>query len=124
MKTRIASAWTLFQACEKGVAALDGSGDPERDRGLRDLQAAYSYLSLAPQRESRENRFNRLVYGRRLVQSKLAEDQPKLAACIVNYGSLPSDRRSLQRFMLPFRATSARMTGAFRQRMCAPLNPP
>lgn len=30
MKTRIASAWTLFQACEKGVAALDGSGDPER----------------------------------------------------------------------------------------------
>jgi len=32
---------------------------------------------------------------------KLAEDQPKLAACVVNYGSLPSDPAILEKIHAP-----------------------
>jgi carboxymethylenebutenolidase len=70
------------------------------DRGLRDLEAAFAYLS------------SRLDVDARKIGSvgwcmgggwsiKLAEDQPKLAACVVNYGSLPSDPAIIAKIHAP-----------------------
>lgn len=60
------------------------------DRGLRDLQAAFTYLSSRPDVET--NKIGAIGWcmgGGWAI--KLAEDQPKLAAFVVNYGSLPTD---------------------------------
>jgi carboxymethylenebutenolidase len=70
------------------------------DRGLRDLQAAFSYLSSRPDVDSAKiGSVGWCMGGGWSI--KLAEDQPKLAACVVNYGSLPSDPAIIAKIHAP-----------------------
>src|SRR5260221_2815915 len=60
------------------------------DRGMRDLEAAFAYLSLRPDvNDGKIGSVGWCMGGRWSI--KLAVDQPKLAACVVNYGTLPSE---------------------------------
>jgi carboxymethylenebutenolidase len=70
------------------------------DRGLRDLQAAFTYLSSRPDVET--NKIGAIGWcmgGGWAI--KLAEDQQKLAAFVVNYGSLPTDPAIVARIQAP-----------------------
>ena len=70
------------------------------DRGLRDLEAAFAYLSSRPDVEP--NKIGAIGWcmgGGWAV--KLAEDQPKLAAVVVNYGSLPTDSTIIAKINAP-----------------------
>jgi carboxymethylenebutenolidase len=60
------------------------------DRGLRDLEAAFAYLASRPAVEAGKIADVGWCMGGG-YSIKLAVDQPKLAACIVNYGPLPTD---------------------------------
>ena len=60
------------------------------DRGMRDLEAAFTYLSSRPDvNASKIGSIGWCMGGSWSI--KLAVDQPKLAACVVNYGWLPSE---------------------------------
>jgi carboxymethylenebutenolidase len=60
------------------------------DRGMRDLEAAFTYLSTRPDvNTSKIGSIGWCMGGSWSI--KLAVDQPKLAACVVNYGWLPSE---------------------------------
>jgi len=60
------------------------------DRGMRDLEAAYAYLSSRPDvNAGKIGSIGWCMGGSWSI--KLAVDQPKLAACVVNYGWLPSE---------------------------------
>jgi carboxymethylenebutenolidase len=60
------------------------------DRGLRDLEAAYSYLAARP--DVQANKIGAIGWCMGGGWSiKLAEAEPKLAAFVVNYGPLPTD---------------------------------
>jgi len=70
------------------------------DRGLRDLEAAFSYLSSQPDVEpGKIGAIGWCMGGGWAV--KLAEDQPKLAAVVVNYGSLPTDPAIIAKIKAP-----------------------
>jgi carboxymethylenebutenolidase len=60
------------------------------DRGLRDLEAAFAYLASRPDVDASKIADVGWCMGGG-YSIKLAVDQPKLAACIVNYGPLPTD---------------------------------
>jgi carboxymethylenebutenolidase len=60
------------------------------DRGMSDLEAAFAYLSSRPDVKSDKiGSVGWCMGGSWSI--KLAVDQPKLSACIVNYGWLPSE---------------------------------
>jgi carboxymethylenebutenolidase len=70
------------------------------DRGLRDLEAAFTYLSSRPDVE--RNKIGAIGWcmgGGWAI--KFAEDQPKLAAFVVNYGSLPTDPAIVAKIRAP-----------------------
>lgn len=70
------------------------------DRGLRDLEAAFTYLSSRPEVE--RNKIGAIGWcmgGGWAI--KFAEDQPKLAAFVVNYGSLPTDPAIVAKIQAP-----------------------
>jgi carboxymethylenebutenolidase len=70
------------------------------DRGLRDLEAAFAYLSTRPDVDAGKiGSVGWCMGGGWSI--KLAEDQPKLAACVVNYGSLPSDPAIIAKIHAP-----------------------
>lgn len=70
------------------------------DRGLRDLQAAFAYLASRPDVEA--NKIGSIGWCMGGGWSiKLAEDQPKLAAFVVNYGSLPTDPATIAKIKAP-----------------------
>ncbi len=70
------------------------------DRGLRDLEAAFAYLASRPDVEA--NKIGSIGWCMGGGWSiKLAEDQPKLAAFVVNYGSLPTDSAIIARINAP-----------------------
>ncbi|MGB9434555.1 MAG: dienelactone hydrolase family protein [Candidatus Acidiferrum sp.] len=70
------------------------------DRGLRDLEAAFSYLSSRPDVEV--NKIGAIGWCMGGSWSiKLAEDQPKLAAFVVNYGALPTDPVTIAKIKAP-----------------------
>ena len=70
------------------------------DRGLRDLEAAFAYLSARPDVDSSKiGSVGWCMGGGWSI--KLAVDQPKLAACAVNYGSLPTDPASIGKIQAP-----------------------
>jgi carboxymethylenebutenolidase len=70
------------------------------DRGLRDLEAAYSYLASRPDVDaSRIGSIGWCMGGGWSL--KLAVDQPKLAACVVNYGILPTDPATIAKIKAP-----------------------
>lgn len=70
------------------------------DRGLRDLEAAFAYLASRPDiNASKIAAIGWCMGGGWSI--KLAVDQPKLAAVVVNYGSLPTDPASIARIQAP-----------------------
>jgi carboxymethylenebutenolidase len=70
------------------------------DRGLRDLEAAFAYLSARPDVET--NKIGAIGWCMGGGWSiKLAEDQPKLAAFVVNYGPLPTDAAIIAKIKAP-----------------------
>jgi carboxymethylenebutenolidase len=70
------------------------------DRGMRDLEAAYAYLASRP--DVKADKIGSLGWCMGGGWSiKLAVDQPKLAACIVNYGPLPTDAANIQKIKAP-----------------------
>jgi carboxymethylenebutenolidase len=60
------------------------------DRALRDLEAAFAYLASRPDVDAGKIASIGWCMGGGW-SIKLAEDQPKLAAFVVNYGALPTD---------------------------------
>lgn len=70
------------------------------DRGLRDLEAAFSYLAARP--DVNPNKIGSIGWCMGGGWSiKLAENQPKLAAFVVNYGSLPTDPAIVAKIKAP-----------------------
>lgn len=70
------------------------------DRGLRDLEAAFTYLATRPDVDAGKiGSIGWCMGGGWSI--KLAVDQPKLAACIVNYGSLPTDPANIAKIKAP-----------------------
>ncbi len=70
------------------------------DRGLRDLEAAFAYLSSRHDvNAAKIGSIGWCMGGGWSI--KLAEDQPKLAACVVNYGSLPTDPAIVAKIQAP-----------------------
>ena len=70
------------------------------DRGMRDLEAAFAYLSSRPDVDaSKIGAIGWCMGGSWSV--KLAEDQPKLAAFVVNYGALPTDPATIAKIKAP-----------------------
>ena len=74
-------------------------GLPE-DRGLRDLKAAFSYLAARPDVEPDKIGVVGWCMGGG-YSILLAENEPKLAACAVNYGALPTDPQSIAKIAAP-----------------------
>ncbi len=70
------------------------------DRGLRDLEAAFAYLAARPDVDAGKIASIGWCMGGGW-SIKLAEDQPKLAACVVNYGSLPTDAAIIGKIKAP-----------------------
>jgi carboxymethylenebutenolidase len=71
-----------------------------QDRGIRDLQAAYEYLGT--RQDVTRDRIASIGWcmgGGFSIE--LAMHQPRLAACIVNYGSLPTDPTDLGQINAP-----------------------
>ena len=70
------------------------------DRGLRDLEAAFAYLASRPDADAKKiGSIGWCMGGGWSI--KLAEDQPKLAAFAVNYGSLPTDPAIIAKIQAP-----------------------
>jgi len=70
------------------------------DRALRDLQAAFSYLAALPSvQPERIASAGWCMGGGYSIQ--LAVHEPRLAACIVNYGSLPTEAANLAAIKAP-----------------------
>jgi carboxymethylenebutenolidase len=71
-----------------------------QDRGIRDLMAAYDYLSTRPDvTRDRIGSIGWCMGGGFSIE--LAMHQPRLAACVVNYGSLPTDPTDLGQIVAP-----------------------
>lgn len=70
------------------------------DRGLRDLEAAFTYLASRPDVNAKRIGSIGWCMGGGWSM-KLAEDQPKLAAFVVNYGSLPTDPAIIAKIQAP-----------------------
>jgi len=70
------------------------------DRGMRDLEAAFAYL--ASRSDVRADRIGSVGWCMGGGWSiKLAVNEPKLAACAVNYGPLPTDPANIARIKAP-----------------------
>jgi carboxymethylenebutenolidase len=70
------------------------------DRGMRDLEAAFAYLSSRPDvKVDKIGSVGWCMGGSWSI--KLAVDQPKLSACIVNYGWLPSEAGNVAKIKAP-----------------------
>lgn len=71
-----------------------------QDRAIRDMQAAYNYL--ATRKDVKSDRIGSIGWcmgGGLSLQ--LAIHEPHLAACVVNYGSLPTDPNDIQQINAP-----------------------
>jgi carboxymethylenebutenolidase len=71
-----------------------------QDRGIRDLVAAFDYLSA--RKDIDPNHIGSIGWcmgGGYSLQ--LAIHEPKLAACVVNYGALPTDAGDIQKISAP-----------------------
>jgi carboxymethylenebutenolidase len=70
------------------------------DRGMRDLEAAFAYLSSRHDvNAAKIGSIGWCMGGSWSI--KFAVDQPKLAACVVNYGWLPSDPALIAKIKAP-----------------------
>jgi len=70
------------------------------DRALRDLKAAFDYLASRP--DVNKNKIGSVGWCMGGGYSlELAENEPKLAACAVNYGAMPTDPALIQKIQAP-----------------------
>lgn len=70
------------------------------DRGMRDLEAAFAYL--ASRRDVEANKIGSVGWCMGGGWSiRLAMSEPKLAACAVNYGSLPTEASNIAKIKAP-----------------------
>ena len=70
------------------------------DRALRDLKAAFDYLASRP--DVKKDKIGSVGWCMGGGYSlELAENEPKLAACAVNYGALPTDPTLIQKIHAP-----------------------
>jgi carboxymethylenebutenolidase len=71
-----------------------------QDQAMRDLRASFDYLGSRP--DVRHDKIGSVGWcmggGFSLL---LAVHEPKLAACVVNYGSMPTDKDQIQRIQAP-----------------------
>lgn len=71
-----------------------------QDRAIRDLLAAFDYLGTRPDvNNTRIASIGWCMGGGLSIQ--LAVHQPRLAACVVNYGALPTDPNDIQQIIAP-----------------------
>lgn len=78
------------------------SGLPE-DRAIRDLKTAFTYLQQQPfVKKDKIGSIGWCMGGRLSGQLALAE--PRLAACVIYYGSVPTDPETLKKFKCPILA--------------------
>ncbi len=71
-----------------------------QDRAIRDLQAAFNYLASRPDViKDKIGSVGWCMGGGLSLQ--FAVHEPKLAACVVNYGSLPTDPADIQKIQAP-----------------------
>jgi len=71
-----------------------------QDQGVRDLKAAFDYLASRPDvRHDKIGSVGWCMGGGYSLQ--LAVNEPKLAACVLNYGSMPTDKDAIQRIQAP-----------------------
>jgi carboxymethylenebutenolidase len=90
----------------RGKSAADPSQAHElmrglpHDRAVRDLKAAFDYL--ASRSDVNKNKIGSVGWCMGGGYSlELAENEPKLAACAVNYGALPTDPAVIQKIQAP-----------------------
>ena len=70
------------------------------DRGMRDIEAAFAYLAARPDvKPGKIGSVGWCMGGGWSI--KLAMSEPKLAACAVNYGSLPTEAVSIAKIKAP-----------------------
>lgn len=70
------------------------------DRAMRDLEAAYHYLAAQPNVD--RNKIGDIGWCMGGGYSiELAEREPRLAACVVNYGALPTDAHTIHKIHAP-----------------------
>jgi carboxymethylenebutenolidase len=112
--------WVKEQArnlAGQGYAALavdlyrgQSSADPEvahelarglpEDRAVRDLRASFEYLASRPEvNPKRIGSIGWCMGGGYSI--RLAVNEPRLAACVVNYGALPTDPAAIRRIHAP-----------------------
>jgi len=90
----------------RGKVATDASTAHElmrgmpQDRAVRDLQAGFAYLAGRPDVNANKIGDVGWCMGGGLAL-QLAIHQPKLAACIVNYGALPTDPNDIAQIFAP-----------------------
>jgi carboxymethylenebutenolidase len=70
-----------------------------QDRAVRDLQAGYDYLATRQDVNGRIAALGWCMGGGYALQ--LAIHQPRLSACVVNYGALPTDPNDIQQIAAP-----------------------
>jgi carboxymethylenebutenolidase len=70
-----------------------------QDRAVRDMQAAFDYLAARKDVTGRIGSVGWCMGGGYSLQ--LAIHQPRLAACVVNYGALPTDPNDIQQIGAP-----------------------
>ena len=86
-------------ATDPGQAHELMRGMPQ-DRAIRDLLAAFDYLGTRPDvNNTRIASIGWCMGGGFSIQ--LAVHQPRLAACVVNYGALPTDPNDIQQIIAP-----------------------
>ena len=71
-----------------------------QDRGVADLKAAFSYLASRPDVEPDKIGVVGWCMGGG-YSILLAQNEPKLAACVVNYGALPTDSQNIAKIQAP-----------------------
>lgn len=71
-----------------------------QDRGVRDLKASFDYLAARPDvKADKIGSTGWCMGGGYSIQLAVAE--PRLAACIINYGSMPTDAAAIARIKAP-----------------------
>ncbi len=71
-----------------------------QDRGVHDLKAAFDYLAARPDvKRDKISSTGWCMGGGYSIQLAVAE--PRLAACIINYGSMPTDAAAIARIKAP-----------------------
>lgn len=89
-----------WQSTSDPAVAHELSRGLPHDRAMRDLGAAFDYLASRPDVEkSKIGSVGWCMGGGYSIELAVAE--PRLAACVVNYGALPTSRADLERIHAP-----------------------